>query len=178
MSQNGCYHSVNNILSCSFPSQKYKNEETKKYKFAYCFLGVKFLSVKLMEELRVSVFENGVLRGIIGPKGKDTAEQWRKEHVEELIDLYRSANIYRSIQSRKIICSGHVARMGSGEFYTEFWWVIIRERVHLEDPNINMRIILKWIYSKWNGNMDRIVLPHSTDRRLKLVNAVMNRYVP
>ena len=108
-------------------------------------LGVKFLSVTLMEELRVRVFENGVLRGIFGLKGKDKTEQWRKEHVEELIDLYRSPNIYRSIQSRKMICSGHVARMGSIEIYTEFWWVIIRERVHLEDPDINMRIILKWI---------------------------------
>ena len=98
-----------------------------------------------MEELRVRVFENGVLKGIFGPKGKDTTEQWRKEHVEELSDLYRSANIYRSIQSRKIIYSGHVARMVSGEIYTEFCWVIIRERVHLEDPDINRRIILKWI---------------------------------
>ena len=92
--------------------------------------------------------ENGVLRGIFGPKGKDTTEQWRKEHVEELSDLYRSANIYRLIQSRKMNFLGHVARMGSIEIYTEFWWVIIMERVHREDPGINRRIILKWIYGK------------------------------
>ena len=32
-----------------------------------------------------------------------------------------------------------------------FWWENLRERVHLEDPGIGGRIILRWIFRKWDG---------------------------
>jgi hypothetical protein len=32
-----------------------------------------------------------------------------------------------------------------------FWWVYLVEREHLEDLGIDGRIILKWIFKKWNG---------------------------
>jgi hypothetical protein len=31
-----------------------------------------------------------------------------------------------------------------------FWWGNLRERDHLEDPGINGRIILRWIFRKWD----------------------------
>jgi hypothetical protein len=31
------------------------------------------------------------------------------------------------------------------------WWGNLRERVHLEDPIIDERIILKWVFKKWDG---------------------------
>jgi hypothetical protein len=31
--------------------------------------------------------------------------------------------------------------METGEAYTEFWWGNLRERVHLEDPDVDGRII-------------------------------------
>jgi len=34
---------------------------------------------------------------------------------------------------------------GTGEVYTGFWWEDLRERDHLEDPDVDGRIILKWI---------------------------------
>jgi hypothetical protein len=34
--------------------------------------------------------------------------------------------------------------------YTEFWWENVKERDHLEDPGIDGRIILRWIFWKWN----------------------------
>jgi hypothetical protein len=34
--------------------------------------------------------------------------------------------------------------------YTEFWWGNLRERDHLEDPDIDGRIILRWIFRKWD----------------------------
>jgi hypothetical protein len=41
--------------------------------------------------------------------------------------------------------------MGRGEVYTSFWCGNLRERDHLEDPGIGGRIILRWIFRKWDG---------------------------
>jgi hypothetical protein len=38
-------------------------------------------------------------------------EKWRKQHNEELRDLYPSPSIIRIIKSRRMTCAGHVARM-------------------------------------------------------------------
>jgi hypothetical protein len=38
-----------------------------------------------------------------------------------------------------------------GEVHTGFWWRDPREGDHLEDPDIDERIILKWIFKKWDG---------------------------
>ena len=40
--------------------------------------------------------------------------------------------------------------MGGVEVYTGFWWGKLRERGHLEDLGINGRIILRWIFRKWD----------------------------
>ena len=37
-----------------------------------------------------------------------------------------------------------------GETYSGFWWENLRERDHLEDPVVNGRIILRWIFRKWD----------------------------
>jgi len=46
--------------------------------------------------------------------------------------------------------AGHVARKGRGETYTGFWWRNLSERDHLGDPGLNGRIILRWIFRKWD----------------------------
>jgi hypothetical protein len=49
----------------------------------------------------------------------------------------------------------------------------------LEDPGVDGRIILKWIFKKWGGgSMDWIVMAQDRDRWWALVNAVMNLRVP
>ena len=34
--------------------------------------------------------------------------------------------------------------------YTGLWWGDLRERDHLEDSDIDGRIILRWIFRKWD----------------------------
>jgi len=40
---------------------------------------------------------------------------------------------------------------GRGEVCTGFWRGNMRERDHWGDPDIDGRIILRWIYGKWEG---------------------------
>jgi hypothetical protein len=49
----------------------------------------------------VRVFEDRVLRRIIGPKKNEVTEEWRKLHSEELHILYSFPNITRQIKSRR-----------------------------------------------------------------------------
>jgi hypothetical protein len=66
----------------------------------------------LIEERRLRVFENRVLRRIFGPREKEVTDEWRKLHNEELNDLYSSPKISRVTKSRRMRWAGHVARMG------------------------------------------------------------------
>jgi hypothetical protein len=47
---------------------------------------------------------------------------------------------------------------GKEEACAGFRWGNLRERDHLEDPGIDGRIILKWIFKKWVWEMDWIGL--------------------
>jgi hypothetical protein len=58
--------------------------------------------------------------------------------------------------------------------HTGLWWGNLRERAHLENPGIDGRIILKWIFRKWDVGMDWIDLVQGRDRWRALVNTVMN----
>jgi hypothetical protein len=76
--------------------------------------------------------------------------EWRKRHNEELHDLYSSPNIVRMIKSRRMRWTGHVARMGSREACVGFWWGKLKERAQRGDPSVDGRIILRWIFRKWD----------------------------
>jgi len=64
-----------------------------------------------------------------------------------LSDLYSLPNIVRVVKSRRMRWAGHVARKGEG--YTGFWWGNLRERDYWRDPDADGRIILIWIFRKW-----------------------------
>jgi hypothetical protein len=57
------------------------------------------------------VFENRVLRRILGPKRDEVTEEWRKLYNAELHNLYSSPDIIRQVKSRRMRWAGHVARM-------------------------------------------------------------------
>jgi hypothetical protein len=91
-----------------------------------------------------------VLRRIFGPKRAKVTGEWRKLHSKELHDLHSSPTIIRVIKSRRMRWAGHVARMGRGEDCTWFWWGNTKERVNWGDPGVNRKIILRWIFRKWD----------------------------
>jgi hypothetical protein len=98
-------------------------------------------------------FESRVLRRIFRPKRDEVTGNQRKPHYEELNDLYSSPNIIQVLKER-MKWVGHVALWVREEVHTGFWWGNLRERDHLEDPNVDGRIILRWIFRKWDWRGD------------------------
>jgi hypothetical protein len=101
-------------------------------------------SITLREEHRLRVLENRVLRAIFGPKRDEVTGEWRRLHNEELNDLYSSPNIIRVFKSRRMRWAEHVACMGVR-------WGDLKKRDQLEDTVVDGRIILKWVFKKWDG---------------------------
>jgi hypothetical protein len=54
----------------------------------------------------------------------------------------------------------------------------LREGDHSEDPGVDGRIILEWIFGKWDVGMNWIDLDQDRDRWRAVVNAIMNLRVP
>jgi len=132
----------------------------------------------LREVRRLRVFENRALRRIFGPKSDEVAGKWRKLHNEGLHDIYSSPNIVWLIKMRRMRWAEHVACMGRDELYTGIWWGTLMERAHLGDPGIDLRIILKWIFRKWNVGVWTASSWKDRDRWRALVNTVMNLLAP
>ena len=107
-------------------------------------------SLTLREEHRLRVFENRVLRRIFGSKRDEVTGEWRKLHNEELNDLYCSPNIFRVIKSRRMRWAGHVARIGERRGVYRVLVVKREGKNHLGDPDVDGRIILRWIFRKWD----------------------------
>jgi hypothetical protein len=61
------------------------------------------------------VFENRVLRKIIGPKRDEVPGEWRKLHNEELRDLYSSPSIVRIIRVEEDEMGGSCSTDGGEE---------------------------------------------------------------
>ena len=96
------------------------------------------------------VFENRVLRRIIGPKRDGVTGEWIKLHNEELNDLY-SPNILRVIKSRRLRWAGHVARMEEGRVVHKVLVGKPEGKRPLGDQDVDGEIILRWIFRKWEG---------------------------
>jgi len=79
---------------------------------AVVLYGCETWSQTLREERRLRVYENKVVRRILGRRREEVTGEWKKLHNEELHDLYSAPSIVRVIKSRIMRWAGHVARMG------------------------------------------------------------------
>ena len=73
-SGNACYHSVQNLLSCSLLSKNIKSKIYRTIILPVVSYWCENWSLTLREERRLRVFENRVLRGVFGPKRDEVTE--------------------------------------------------------------------------------------------------------
>jgi hypothetical protein len=125
------------------------------------------------------VFENRVLRRIIGPKRDEVTGEWRKLHNEQLLDLYFSPSIIRIMKARKMRWAEHVARMGKKRNAYRLLVGKPEGRRPLGRPrrrwldNIRMDLVeVGW------GDVDWIGLAQERGRWRALVNSVLNLWIP
>ena len=130
-----------------------KNLKIKKYRtiiLPAVLYGCETWSLILREKLQLRVSENRVLRRIFRPKRDEVTGEWRKLYNEEFNVLYPSPNIVLVIKTEKNEMGGECSAYGGGEACTGFWWGNLGERDHWGDPGVDGRIILRWIFRKWN----------------------------
>jgi len=111
---NVCYYSVQNLLSSSLLSKKFKIKIYRTIILPVILYGCETWSLTFREERRLRVFENRVLRRVFGPKRDEVTGEWRKLHDVEFSDLYCLPNIVRVVKWRRMRWAGHVARIGEG----------------------------------------------------------------
>ena len=83
---------MQNLLSSSLLSKTLKIKIYRTIILPVVLYGCETWSLTLIEERRLRVYENRVLR-VFGPKRDEVTGEWRKLHEEELRDLYSLPNI-------------------------------------------------------------------------------------
>jgi hypothetical protein len=127
-----------------------------------------------MEECRLRVFENRVLRRIFGSMRDEDTGEWRRLHNKELYVLCTSPDITGVMKSRRLRWAGRVARVGKRRGSYRYLVGKPERRRPLgitrrrwED---NIKIYLREV--GWGRAMDWINLAHDRDRWQALVNVV------
>jgi hypothetical protein len=79
-------------------------------------------------------------------------------------DLSSSSNTVLVIKSRRMRWEGHVACMGEKRGVYKVLVGNLRDRDYLEEQGVDGRIILKWIFRKWDLVMDWNYMAQNRDK--------------
>ena len=160
---------MRNLLSSSLLSKNLNIEIYRTIILPVVLCGCETWSLTLREDRRLRVFENRVLRRILGSKRYEVTVEWRQLHKEKLNGLY----------SRRMRWARHVTPMGERRV---LYRVLVgkpegkrphgRPRRRWED---NIKIDLQEVGCE---GMDWIEPAQDRDRWWALVNAVMFLRVP
>ena len=101
----------------------YKNINIKIHRnliFPVVLYGYETWSLALTSERRLKMFENRVLRRIMGCERDEVTGEWRNLYNDVVKYQYSSPYIIWMIISRKMRRAGYVECMGAGEPYTGY----------------------------------------------------------
>ena len=80
--------------------------------------------------------------------------RYRREKYSEVYNFLKRPADASGCMNLILLHSNHGRGMkhvgGRGEAYTGFWWRNLMERDHLEDSGVVGRIILRWVFRKWD----------------------------
>jgi len=86
------------FLSFGFPTKNIKIKIYATIILPFVMCGFETWSLIVKEVHRLRVFENRVLRNMLGPKRDEVTGEWRRLHNKELYDLFSTPNIIRAIK--------------------------------------------------------------------------------
>jgi hypothetical protein len=96
-----------------------------------------------------------------------------------LVERKKQLNAQCTVSTFRQIASTCFGRIYSPSSGSILWWGSLRERDLWGDPDVDGRIILRWIFRKWErGCGDWMELAQDRDRRRAFVSKVMNFRVP
>jgi hypothetical protein len=101
-SGNACYHSVQSLSSSCLLSRNVKVDKCKTIILPVVLYGCETWPLTLREEHRLRVFENRVLRRIVGSRREEVTGDWRKLHNEEIHNLYSFVDIISQVKANEV----------------------------------------------------------------------------